>query len=583
MIFFKRIPKWFVWGVLSIFLFSDIGHSAIGALSPEVKFSELDTAMLFHPGISKDLGKVDWIKPSSSGPAIFHIQAVHANFEAQKNIEKILQEIYEKYGVRHVLVEGTSGRLHPGMLRLLPQDLAENQNIIDALMRDGLVKGADSFLIQNKKAYGLGIENLSRYVENREALKKLKLRALKNQPQIELLETRLEELKAKNFKENELRYFIQEHERQKKNSLSFDAWLESLKKIAKARLDIDLSDPAFQFDWPMLTRYFTLKEIESNLDVAVYLAEKNKFLEDLRPFLKSQSLVEALKSLLNENESEVTSSFLEQEVMFEKIISRLPRTFSFEPYSQVKLFLAQRFLKNELLMPDLLTEMKDLRKEIIASFALTKTQDKILNLLDTWNIYRLLFSQSLSSEDFQEIKELPAFDLWLKKVESFIPDLKVNDLIGLYEDGIRFYHGAEQRDLPMLENLEQFLRDNKVEKVAVVTGGFHAKTFKEYLSRKDFNYALISPAMTEFDDLKEEEIYLKNLFQNSNPKIQKSTLETSSSLLLPRDIRAHGSDPFYEHGLVLRRAFEFLGPQGVQLLNQSQHARAFGYQIHLWY
>ncbi len=580
MSFFKRIPKWMVWVVLSLFVFSDVGHSAIGALSPEVQISELDTATLFRPSISKDLGKVDWIKTSASGgPAIFHLQTVHGNYEAQKNIEEILQELYEKYGVRDVLVEGTSGLLHPDILRLLPQDLIQNQNIVDQLMRDGLVKGADSFLIQNTKTQGFGIENLSKYVENREALKKLKLSALQNQSQIAILETHLESLKAKNFKEKDLRSFIDDHARYKQASLPFGTWLETLKKIAKERLLINLSDPAFQFDWPMLTRYFTLQEIEAKLDLSIYVAEKNKFFEAIRPFLRSQRRVKAFQSLLNENESEMTGSYREQEALLESLIRSLPKTFNFETYPQLKLFLAYRLIKNELNMEDLILEINDLRTEVLESFTLSEVQQKVLYFLESWSYYRLLFSQSLSKDDFREVKKIHSFDVWLRELGSFLPDLKLRSLEDLYKDGIKFYEGAEKRDLPMLENLEQFLQEHKIEKVVVVTGGFHADAFKEYFDSKNFSYALISPQMTQFNDQKDEEIYSRNLFQNSNPKIQKSTLETSSPLLLPRDIRAHGSDPSYEQGLVLRRAFEFLGHESARVLNQSEHAKAFGYQV----
>jgi len=59
----------------------------------------------------------------------------------------------------------------------------------------------------------------------------------------------------------------------------FEDWIHELKDKAKKYLEIDLTHPQFQLDWPMLVRLFTLHNLESKIDIDQLDKEKGDFLD----------------------------------------------------------------------------------------------------------------------------------------------------------------------------------------------------------------------------------------------------------------------------------------------------------------
>ena len=98
------------------------------------------------------------IKESYDNPAagslVVHIQTAHGNYEAQKNIQKIIGRLNSKYKIRLLFLEGANDKLDPSVFRFF-KDNRLNLKAADLLMRQGEFTGAEMFLLgQGKRAAG---------------------------------------------------------------------------------------------------------------------------------------------------------------------------------------------------------------------------------------------------------------------------------------------------------------------------------------------------------------------------------------------------------------------------------------------
>ncbi|HLD50464.1 MAG TPA: hypothetical protein VJC08_04630, partial [bacterium] len=90
------------------------------------------------------------IKESYDNPAagslVVHIQNAHGNYQAQKNIQKMINLLHKKHKVRSVFLEGANDKLDPSVFRFF-KDNRLNLKAADLLMRQGEFTGAEMFLL----------------------------------------------------------------------------------------------------------------------------------------------------------------------------------------------------------------------------------------------------------------------------------------------------------------------------------------------------------------------------------------------------------------------------------------------------
>ena len=67
-----------------------------------------------------------------NGPFIFHVETVHANYEAALRVRDILRYLAKEYRVKLLFEEGGTGELHPEFLQFFP-DRATNEKMLDRL------------------------------------------------------------------------------------------------------------------------------------------------------------------------------------------------------------------------------------------------------------------------------------------------------------------------------------------------------------------------------------------------------------------------------------------------------------------
>ena len=107
------------------------------------------------------------INRANPGTQIIHIQDAHASLSAQYSIVEVLDDLFSKYDMDFIAIEGGSGYVDTSFLKSFPIKSMRKEKAED-LMKQGLMGAGEFFsIIQNDNNIALyGIEDESLYWQN---------------------------------------------------------------------------------------------------------------------------------------------------------------------------------------------------------------------------------------------------------------------------------------------------------------------------------------------------------------------------------------------------------------------------------
>ena len=172
--------------ILSAILIIFFTLTSVGWASPEFdKSSEKISQKSFSDQVSSFLtpetAKVQktfipdrCLSSDADCPLVLHIQDAHANPEAQRQIQKIIERIYQQSNHTQVAVESAEGPLDPEVFNLFPEYPNLREKAIDDLAEHGELTGAELFLLdlyrdpktKPSQVPVVGVENKKLFVEN---------------------------------------------------------------------------------------------------------------------------------------------------------------------------------------------------------------------------------------------------------------------------------------------------------------------------------------------------------------------------------------------------------------------------------
>ena len=535
----------------------------------------------FTLSLPPELGTIQSIH-SGTGPTLVHIQTAHGNYEAQKKIQAILHYLKDTYGFKLLLLEGSASKLNPELLKFFPHRMDLTMKMAEELTEEALVKGDELFLLEEPEAEAYGIEDIATYRRTREAFKAVILQKENSEQFLQDMDMQIERLTGP-YLNKRLRSFLKRLEAFGSKTLPLLDWLTYLKTQAQEVLNLDLTDPLNQFDWPMLLRIFKLREFESKLDLNAFARERDQFLRVIanppkygggrsNPTttlwwwgnLAPRNDFDEIKRLLSSPLSQDQLPDPETGLLFERMVEALPENFNYDAFPNVKLFIGHLILQSELKGNRLMGERERLMNQISLKLAKTEEEKKILSLLKDYRLLERLFALELMPEDYEAIVSLslrgpprsvagrsnpntgrfasasvgtsPRNDSLMpsKMIQRFLElnntkrvrNLEfshLEEIDSLFAKALQFYQGVKERDTWMLQNIQTRLKETSADKAIVITGGFHTKPFKDYFQTQDYNYALIAPKITSIEG---REAYLRAVLQNS-AITSKSTMETT--------------------------------------------------------
>ncbi|KJJ85483.1 hypothetical protein OMAG_000649, partial [Candidatus Omnitrophus magneticus] len=123
-------------------------------------------------GIAIDSGTIKSRYQGNTDKVIIHIQDAHCNYEAQDNINKILDQLSKECGLNMISVEGAEGVVDTSWFRAFPDEEIRKE-VATYFMKKGEITGAEFFSITGDyKGTIFGAETKDDYITNLKAFTK---------------------------------------------------------------------------------------------------------------------------------------------------------------------------------------------------------------------------------------------------------------------------------------------------------------------------------------------------------------------------------------------------------------------------
>ncbi|MGB3112318.1 MAG: hypothetical protein WBB84_05020, partial [Candidatus Omnitrophota bacterium] len=448
-------------------------------------------------GIAIDAGMVKSKYKGETDKIIVHIQDAHCNYEAQSNINRILDQLTKEAGVNMISVEGAEGIVDTSWFKAFP-DPEIRKEVADYFMKKGEITGAEFFSINSDyEGTIFGAEEREYYVENLKAFTEvypykevienyfLNLRTLANRLKSYVYTPKLKELvqKINAFDDKEL---------------ELSDYAEYLNKNAK-KYKVDLSkDVNFK-------KLIDTLDYEKKIDFDIVDQERNSYIDAVSKKLSKEKMAELVGESIRFKKGHIKAvdfySHL-RELADEcdvPIVREYPNLFYYYLYTKLYDQIDNEGLFKEL--ESIKTRLKDKLFENDVQRKLDKCATAIDLHIDLVNI-------ELTNDDY---------DLFKGYFDEFSLEDVVNFFGGLcgkygltYSDGtvpvqvsenlpsmVAFYEVAMKRDKVLIENTLRQMEKEKQKTCVLISGGFHTRGFKNILEKKGISYLVVTPKITK--------------------------------------------------------------------------------------
>lgn len=486
--------------------------------------------------LPSELGKVETLQlvesknQSSRTPLVIHIRDAHGTPSAQRNVAQILQWLHEKYPNLLVGIEGAKGKIRPDYFELLKGYDKENQSMVDAMIDQGDLSGAEYFAwnqyqLQKQNpsktsAFVFGIEDVDLYRQNLDTYRKFL-------SERHLVDSYLRQIQGwagvqeSKHLSSEVREFLRDRDRLKEgryrlgdssSQSAMASYLELLRLRTRRYLQIDLNESVEQLRFPHLIRWFRLRENENAWNSAealeawkklTQLAQANRSTEWEQSFFQTLDLFVRKHELLETPPSQLIFMQKHNAERLRKLAAKIYRfceirEIAIEEFEPVLKQLRLLILSTELDLNKLLKEIQMLENQVFDHMVRSDDEKMWVKRHEQIKLLEKLFYLKLSHDDFIEI----AFAY--EEMSNWIPQVLETSLrprfLEMMKEAIRFYQTAKERDGVMFQNaMKEFQRRKQAQVVVLIAGGFHSEGIAQALDQSKYSYAILQPQFKTSD------------------------------------------------------------------------------------
>jgi ADP-ribose pyrophosphatase YjhB (NUDIX family) len=415
--------------------------------------------------------------PSKNGPLVVHIQDVHKNSQAQKNIRDTVYSLVRSGAVSRVALEGAHGPI-----RLRPYLEYPNQKVVaraaDSLLKKQRISGPihAALSLGQSPAVFVGVDDPNGYMANVQAYRASA--PLQDQRRIQV---------------NRLRQKLAEEKKAAYSPalLDLDNAVESY-RAGKMTLGAYVEDIAKDQSPPEQVRAF-LKAVraERAMDLTQVETERKELIGTLTNKLNEWDINELLAHSVAVRAGEIRSKDF---YTFLDLLCR-KNGLSLKEYSAFEAYIHYALDADEIDAEGLMAQLTRLERDAFDRLAVTPTQRRLVkDSRRAWLTEKLVnFDLTrLEWEDYAEAKET---DRGLTPFESF-------------------YREAEARDQSIASNVLQSMSSTGVS--VLVTGGYHAQGIANQLTQHGVTVLSFVPKIDHVDTA-EGRAYLSVFSQEKTP------------------------------------------------------------------
>ncbi|MBM3252372.1 MAG: hypothetical protein FJZ11_06325 [Candidatus Omnitrophica bacterium] len=429
---------------------------------------------------------------------IINIQDAHCNYEAQKNMAKILEYLIKERGIKLILVEGGSGNVNLSFLRNYADQKARAE-VADDYLKMGKISGEEYLDIISDYGFELyGIEDEALYDAHMAAFWKIdsiKEEGLRN---LEDLSRIVKNLKPLIYSE-ELRQLEEEENKYENKLISLAEYSWYLKGLAENK--------GLKFSvYPHLGSFSQTAKLEKEIDFQQAELQRNAFAKELANLLDEKGVQELIEKTGEFKTKKITQQEYYAFLQF-KAANKIDLEHS---YPQLFAYIKYITISKDIDAAKLLEEVSAV-KGALAEACLTNSEQKELNrIAKSLYIFSRLLKLELTPEDYAYFQNnkgdfLTAswidflteqgnkYNLPLSPVASSAIDDNLNDMNGFYQLG-------KAREKAFIKNTVEKMDESGQNFAVLIMGGFHTPGVTEMLKNKGYSYLVVAPVITQKSD-----------------------------------------------------------------------------------
>jgi len=435
---------------------------------------------------------------SSGEPTIIQIQDAHCNYEAQKNLAKILEYLIKEYKLNLILVEGGSGDVNLDFLRGYA-DVKARQEVADKYLRMGKISGEEYLDITSDYKLDLyGIEDEALY--NAHTASFLQVDAIREEGLRYLagLSSAVKDLKPYIYSA-ELRQLEEKSNAYEEKTISLAEYCQYLKELAQKQ-GLNLKD------YPCLVSFTETARLEKEVDFQKAEAQRNQLIKDLANLLDAKGVNELLKFSEDFKTQRLTQ---EGYYVYLKNISWGKLDFA-RSYPQLNTYISYLTLSKDVNTTGLLKEIKSIEAKIEEACLVSSDQKTLAEITKAIQILTKSLNLELAPEDYQYF-QLNKSKFLTRSWVNFLSEkgrnyglsiaVPASDIIDANLNQIeRFYQLGLEREKAFIRNMADKLKASGQKLAVLITGGFHTPGITRILKDKGYSYLVVVPVITQKSD-----------------------------------------------------------------------------------
>jgi len=511
--FNKNITKTALLLALPVFL-------AANAAFAKAETSYFDVTRISIPA---DVGKVtETYKPSEPQATkryIIHIQDLHCNYQAQKNLSSILESLYKTYKIDTILVEGGTGDVSLAFLRKEgPKDV--RLKVAEKYLQKGLISGEEYLdIVSDYPLILRGIEDEDLYQKNIDAffaVEEIRTKALDH---VYALRGVVNSLKPYVYGEEllELDNKSTSYHQDKMKMVDFITYLSNVSK----RKNISLRD------YPNIEKIVELKKIEASIDFKKADLQKNKLIEELSTKAPKPTIENLKAKALQFKDGKITQVefylYLQNTAKAQNINLKL--------YPDLANYISYISGSKQIDAKALFNEIVQLEEKIKEKLIVKEEQRKLSNIATNIRLLIDLIKLKLTPDEYERYKQnKPSIDI-VKWQEFLKQELSQYNVAATMPSGAElvqqnivkfetFYEVAVKRDDALINNAINAMKELGKDKAVLITGGFHTEKMTDKLKSEGFSFAIVAPKAAATPD--QEKLYLEVMRYKESHKLREA-------------------------------------------------------------
>ena len=446
--------------------------------------------------------------PGEAAKVIIHIQDIHTNYEAQKNLSRMLESLIKENNLKLIMVEGGWGDVSLSYLRSYA-DSERRQEVAEEYLREGKISGEEYLDIVSSYDIKLeGIEDEELYKANLDTF--FEIEAFRHEASVELsaLSTIISQLKQKLFSPQliELEKAKQDYGNEKITLAEYYRYLHTVAGRTHQNMAV----------YPNFAGFMAVVESEHAIQFPAVEKERAALIEKLSKNLSKQELTTLVTKSLEFRLNKMTPLRYHAYLMdtANKAGEQTGRYTNLEKYIE--------YIRAH---------------ETIDTARLFEEADGLLRVVEDALIkdvhQRQLYSISRSAQvldNFLHIKLVPNdFKYYKNNRNSFITAGWINFLTQQAERNrlrttgikpaytldknlsalVRFYDLANERDNAFVQNAIRLMNEHDVTVAALIAGGFHTPNLKQKFRECGLSYIVAASHTTQQTDPEQYRYILK--------------------------------------------------------------------------